>query len=120
VSYNPDSKLKNQYIAAADGMISGCGCGFTGVGLMDDIANAAHIGKGEGARCFKRTLHMTPFSFLIGYRIDRAKELLSGSSKPVTEISFDCGFPSTNYFGKTFREKTGMTPSEYRLKYSIR
>ena len=84
---------------------------------LDSITKAAHVGKGEGSRCFKRMLHMTIFDFLISYRIDRAKEMLSHSPESVTNISLNCGFPSTNYFGKVFREKTGMTPSEYRKKY---
>lgn len=84
---------------------------------LDAITKAAHVGKGEGSRCFKRMLHMTIFDFLISYRIDRAKEMLSHSLESVTSISLNCGFPSTNYFGKVFREKTGMTPSEYRKKY---
>ena len=85
---------------------------------LEDITQAAHIGKGEGARCFKRMLNMSPFTFLIGYRIDRAKEMLSTSAESVTDISLSCGFPSLNYFGKVFREKTGMTPLEYRAAYS--
>lgn len=82
---------------------------------LEDIAGAACIGKGEGARCFKRMLHMTPFTFLISYRIDRAKEMLSHSGETVTNISLSCGFPSQNYFCKVFREKTGMTPLEYHI-----
>lgn len=85
---------------------------------LDAITNAAHIGKGEGSRCFKRMLHMTIFDFLISYRIDRAKNMLSHSPDSITRISLKCGFPSTNYFDKVFREKTKMTPSEYRFKYS--
>lgn len=84
---------------------------------LEEITGAACIGKGEGARCFKRTLHMTPFDFLIGYRIDRAMEMLIRSSGSITGISMECGFPSVNYFGKVFRDKTGMTPSEYRKKF---
>jgi AraC-like DNA-binding protein len=84
---------------------------------LDDIVRAAHIGKSEGIRCFKRMLRMTPFTLLISYRIDRAREMLAQSEETVTNISLNCGFPSLNYFGKVFREKTALSPSEYRAKF---
>lgn len=86
--------------------------------LLDNIATAAHISKSECCRCFKRLLNVTPFEYLIEYRISKASELLIKSEAPISNIALDVGFNGISYFGKIFKRHTNYTPSEYRNKYS--
>ncbi len=81
---------------------------------LAEIAAAANIGAREADRCFRRQLDATPFEYLLDYRLERARQLLLNTSLPVTETGLRCGFQSTSYFGRLFREKTGLSPSEYR------
>ena len=40
------------------------------------------------------------------------------SSRPemsISQIALDCGFSSYAYYGKCFRRRFGMTPTEFRL-----
>lgn len=46
--------------------------------------------------------------------IDRAKNLLLGTSNTLSEIAYTLGFEYPQYFSKLFKQKTGMTPTEYR------
>lgn len=55
--------------------------------------------------------------YLINYRIETAKELLTHSSKSISEISDACGFHDPAYFSNQFKLKTGLSPSEYRKEY---
>ena len=80
------------------------------------IAQAAHIGIRECCRCFQRQLDLTPFEYVTEYRIGKACELLRQTKLPVTEVGIQCGFASSSYFGKVFREKIGCSPREYRGK----
>ena len=67
------------------------------------------INQGMGHRNFS--------SFINGYRIQRAKELLSDSNmaeRTVLSIAYDVGFASLGPFNRAFRESTGKTPTEYR------
>ena len=48
------------------------------------------------------------------YRINKAKELLSISNSDVAKIALDSGFSAINTFNRTFKELTGVTPSEYK------
>ncbi|MBQ7325270.1 MAG: helix-turn-helix transcriptional regulator [Clostridia bacterium] len=50
-------------------------------------------------------------------RIEAAKQLLLCSNQSVKEIAYACGFGSDKYFLRVFREKTGLTPGEYRTAY---
>lgn len=55
-----------------------------------------------------------PFSkFLKKYRIEAAKRLLSERVVPRDEVPYSVGFSDPKYFGKVFREITGMSVTEY-------
>ena len=54
--------------------------------------------------------------YVTEYRIGKACELLRQTKLPVTEVGIQCGFASSSYFGKVFREKIGCSPREYRTK----
>lgn len=81
---------------------------------LSKIADSAGISKSEAARCFQSYLHTSPINYLLGYRIERAKWALQNSMETIAQISQDCGFQSSSYFGKTFRRQTGITPKQYR------
>lgn len=54
-----------------------------------------------------------PIACFIGFKIQAAKDMIRSSSMSFTQISQQLGFQSVHYFSKLFKEKTGMTPSEY-------
>ena len=60
-----------------------------------------------------KTLHRQ----LSDTRINMAKNFLLTTSYSVEQISWKCGFSSTSYFVKTFREIVGMTPKKYKTLY---
>lgn len=84
---------------------------------LDEISRAAQIGTREASRCFRRQLGMTAFEYVLGFRIDRASELLRESNRPITEIASRCGFTTASYFTKVFRERMGAVPRAYRLAH---
>ncbi len=86
------------------------------IALMAESCNkdASFISVRECCRCFKENLNTTPFSYLIDYRLYKSCELLSHTSMSITEIAITCGFGSSSYFTKLFREKFSCTPGEYR------
>jgi len=54
-----------------------------------------------------------PIAYFIGLKITAAKKMICDSSMSFTQIAEALGFHSVHYFSKLFKEKTGMTPSEY-------
>lgn len=59
---------------------------------------------------------MTPYRYLMEYRLSKAAERLRQTDVPIAIIAVESGFSHLSHFGKCFREKTGMSPSEYRKK----
>ena len=86
--------------------------------LLKDIANAANISEREALRTFRNNLNITPFSYLMEYRLRMATVQLTETSAPVSQIAYDCGFSSPSYFGKEFRAAMGCTALEYRKKHA--
>ncbi len=58
----------------------------------------------------------TPMEYVLMLRIQLAQDHLGQTARPITEIAHDLGFSSSQHFSMAFRQRTGMTPSEYRTQ----
>ena len=85
---------------------------------LSDIALSANISVSEALRTFKKMFSTTPIQYVLEVRLQKACEKLLHSSQSISEIAASCGFYDMSYFTRTFRKKTGMTPSAYRKKNS--
>lgn len=81
---------------------------------LDQIASSGGVSVRECTRCFRRCVNCSPTDYLTQVRIRRAAELLSQSSLSILDISESCGFSSSSYFSKVFRDAFGSTPNAYR------
>lgn len=90
---------------------------YAGNILLDNIAMGANVSKSECCRSFKRILKVTPFEYLMEYRILKAADKLLKSKESISNIAYDVGFNGISYFGKIFKKYMNCTPSEYRIKY---
>lgn len=55
--------------------------------------------------------------FLVNYRINAAKEMLTNNYMSVEEICSSVGFNDMPHFSKTFKKHTGLSPTEYRAHF---
>src|SRR5262249_19679311 len=56
---------------------------------LADLSQEAELSAWHFLRAFRESFGETPHAFLTRMRLERAKELLTVSSRPVTEICFD-------------------------------
>lgn len=77
---------------------------------------AKHLGYSRSRvfEMFKSETGLTPNDYLRRVRIEKARQLLESTSRSVTEIAFETGFSSGQYFCTVFRHYTGATPQTYR------
>lgn len=87
---------------------------------LTDIAASADISKSEALRCFHAAIQMTPFDYLIQYRIRQAKHLLRTTDDTITRIAGQVGMDNINYFNRIFKKRCGTTPSAYRMLWRKR
>lgn len=81
---------------------------------IGDIAASAVLSVSECLRCFHNTIGTTPMQYVRQYRLARAAALLIVSDGKISDIALQCGFQEMSYFAKTFKQKYGCTPSQYR------
>lgn len=82
---------------------------------LDDIAESILVSKSECCRCFKRTLNVTPFEYLMKYRIIAStKKMHKKTLESISEIAGSVGFNNTSYYNKIFKKYMNCTPTEYR------
>src|SRR5512132_3993159 len=81
------------------------------------LAREAYALPAHFARSFRRAFGETPHRYLLRRRIERAQELLRGTTLGVTDIGLEVGFGSSSSFSRAFREVTGEPPSAYANRW---
>jgi AraC-like DNA-binding protein len=81
---------------------------------LEDLGMEAELSSWHLLRAFRAAFGMTPHEFLTRVRLERAKELLTTTGRPVTAICFDVGFTSLGSFSWLFRRHTGLSPAQFR------
>ncbi|HEY0375870.1 MAG TPA: AraC family transcriptional regulator [Pyrinomonadaceae bacterium] len=84
---------------------------------LAELAQAGGISTFHFAREFKRTTGTTPHQYLIKFRVERAKALLTESELPLVEVSARAGFSHQSHFTRLFRRLTGTTPLAFRHRF---
>ncbi|MBQ2823716.1 MAG: helix-turn-helix transcriptional regulator [Oscillospiraceae bacterium] len=82
------------------------------------LAELGYVSPSSLNRRFKKETGITPIEYLIEIRLAKAKLLLRRKNISVTEIAMRCGFGSSAHFSACFQSRTGISPSDYREKYS--
>ncbi len=85
---------------------------------VDDLAKHAGLAARTFIRRFTSVTRLTPMAYVNAVRIEKAKELLIHSTKQIQQIAFEIGYSDHSAFGRKFHEATGITPRDFRLKFS--
>ena len=82
---------------------------------LEDIAKKFNYSVGHLCRKFKEEIGDSVVNYIIKYRISVAMKLLFENKElSIEEIALDVGFNDVQFFDKTFKKFTGMTPGKYR------
>lgn len=84
---------------------------------VTDVSKVVGLKRNYFDLIFKKRLGISPIDYLINYRIEQSKIMLSlGMS--VTGTAINCGFNSPSNFGAKFKKITGITPLSYKKQFS--
>jgi AraC-like DNA-binding protein len=78
------------------------------------LAKMSNMSEVHFRRLFNEIYHIPPSKYLRILRISRAKDLLKCGRYSVTSVAEMVGFANVYYFSKTFKDETGISPSEYK------
>lgn len=81
---------------------------------LESMAETCGLGRTQFTNYCRNLKNATPIEYLNRCRIQVASERLRRSTQSVTDIAFQCGFESSQYFATVFRRHTGVSPSRFR------
>ncbi len=70
-------------------------------------------------KCFSDTYNKSPKQYILERRIEKAKELLLENKMTVSQIAEKTGFSCITVFSRAFKNRVGMSPSEFVRKEKI-
>ena len=78
------------------------------------LADKFHVSIAYISYLFKKYFNENFSDYLWRLRVEKAKELLRSTSKPIEEICIEVGYENVSSFRRKFKKEEGMTPSQYR------
>jgi transcriptional regulator GlxA family with amidase domain len=86
---------------------------------LSKLEKAVNTGAKTLTRRFKKVTGVTPNAYLQKLRIETAKRLLESKDITFNEITWEVGYNDTSSFHRAFKQETGLTPIDYRNKFSF-
>lgn len=85
---------------------------------LADVAAALHTSASHASHLFRRENGLSPMQYVALRRIGEAQNLLINTKMSVTDIAAQVGYNNSNYFQNVFHHALGMTPCEYRRRWT--
>jgi transcriptional regulator GlxA family with amidase domain len=86
---------------------------------VGELALKFAIGRRHFERRFKKATKNTPVEYIQRVKIEAAKKQFETSRKNVNEVMYDVGYSDTKAFRTMFKKITGLSPLDYKNKYSF-
>jgi AraC family transcriptional regulator len=87
---------------------------------LEQMASVARRSPYHFARQFKAATGLPPHQYVVMRRVERAKQLLEGSSDfSLAEVAVHCGFSDQSVFSRHFKRWVGVTPGHFRTPARI-
>lgn len=87
---------------------------------LQDAAQYVNISYHYLSKIFKNEIGKGFSDYLTELRIEKSMQLLASKNMSIKEICQEIGYNDPNYYCKTFKKITGMTPTEYRSSSRLR
>lgn len=81
---------------------------------VEDLAAQAGISTYHFSRLFKQAIGKSPHQFVISYRVEQAKKMLTSKEATMIDIAHSCGFSDQAHFSRIFKQVEGVSPKVWR------
>ncbi len=86
--------------------------------LLEDVADVVGLNPVYFSALFKKETNLNFSSYLINFRMERAKELLTTTNDTISAIAAEVGYPEQKYFSQQFKKVVGVKPVIFRQLHS--
>ncbi len=84
---------------------------------LEEVAKLVLISPNYLSHSFTKVMNISFQEYIAINRLNHAIELIISTDKSITDIANSSGYSSVSHFNKVFKEKYGLTPTDYRDKY---
>ncbi len=85
---------------------------------LEKLSEISGLNKKYICRIFKEYTSKSPISYINEMRIEFACHEMTVNSSSVTKAAYDCGFNDLSYFSKVFKAYKGISPKDYKNKFT--
>lgn len=89
-------------------------CNIEELLTIEEIATHMQFSARQLERLFREALNCTPRQYYLQLRLDRARQLLTRTNRPIADIVMACGFVSFAHFSHRYHASFGISPSADR------
>ncbi|MBC7959693.1 MAG: AraC family transcriptional regulator [Vallitaleaceae bacterium] len=114
---SPTATKHHQYKEQVEGVIQFLRENFNTKISTDALAERMMLSKFHFLRVFKSYTGLSPYEYLINYRINQSKALLKDTDHSIGEICELIGFNDVNNYIRYFKRLVGTTPGGYRKNW---
>jgi two-component system, response regulator YesN len=86
--------------------------------MLEEVAGVVNISSFYFSKIFKEYTGKNYVDYITDLRIEVAKEKLCEGVISIKEICYEVGYNDPNYFSRVFKKVEGLSPSEFKNKYS--
>jgi transcriptional regulator GlxA family with amidase domain len=83
---------------------------------LSRLASLAQMSPHHFSEQFRRSVGISPHQYVMHYRVERAKHLLSDTALGILDVALATGFADQSHFTKVFRRCAHMTPRAFRAE----
>ncbi len=81
---------------------------------VGSVAKELGVTRSYFTSVFTKKIGLSPYEYLVGVRIEKAKNLLENSSLNISEIAYSVGFAGIERFSSMFCNREGISPAAYK------
>ncbi|MFT3989019.1 GlxA family transcriptional regulator [Aestuariivirga sp.] len=112
----------NRRVDPSDGVITRCqewiAVNYAAPNPVQAMTGLSGLPSRTFARRFQSATGRSPINYVQALRIEEAKQMLETSSSAIEDISAEVGYQDSAAFRRTFRKLCGITPANYRRRFS--
>ena len=84
---------------------------------LAELSNDIDLSLKKLKEGFKKIYGKPVYQYLLEYKMEFAKKLLSENSYNVNEVSIKLGYSTSSHFITAFKNKYGLTPKNFKKNY---
>ncbi len=82
---------------------------------LEELAMLHNTSLSSFKREFQKVYGTSPAKYMKDRKLERAAKLIRNTNERIGEIAFNCGFPEVAHFSRSFQDKFGCSPTQFRL-----